>query len=381
MPKKVKAGGQARVTLAHFGKILDAMVAQPRQVDVPLLYAPPGVGKTESVEGWINDRNQLAVDGRSRDPRDGNWRCLPLVLSQYDPTELKGFPYVDSKGEFRFSPLHTFPLEGPAVIFFDELGTSNKEVQNVVLRLFSQMELGDYNLPPNVFMVAASNHHSDAGVFVHKLSTAMKTRFVTYFVDVKFEVWKKWAMKNDVDPSIVYFLEHNQEFLIDINPDQDSMPCPRTWVNLSHQMQRMKHLGYRDMRSLYPEMVGRVGGAAAGAYQNYLEIYSKVDVDGILKDGRYPQNIGSQTGDFAVMGAMVGTLKNPDYKVNSGMCKNFIGCVNKMKREYAVCLVGDLMKNTDFLETLRKSLKGTAERKHYESLLTDYVKLLKKDDA
>jgi hypothetical protein len=365
MPKK--AGGQVRVTFDHIERVLDAMIQEDRQTDVPMIYGPPGIGKTEFVEAWVAKRQQKEPDFSLRS----------IILSQYDPTELKGFPYVDSGGDFRFSPIKTFPRKGPAVIFFDELSTSNKEVQNVTLRLFSQHHLGDYYLPPRVYMIGASNHVHDTGVFAHKLSTPMKTRLATYFVEVRFDVWKKWALAHNVEASVIYFLQRHQDFLIQIDADVDSMPCPRTWVNLSRQIQRMRKAGYTDTRTLLPEMIGRVGGTAAGEYMNYLELYSKVDVERLLKDGKFPSNIGEIGGDYAIMGAVLGTLKDPNYKITANICKNFIKCLGKMKREFSVCLLGDLIKGTEFMEKMRKALRGSPERKEYENLLDDYVKLLK----
>ena len=375
--KGVDTGGAVRIRLPHLKKILDLMVTNERQVDIPLIYGSPGVGKTESIEDWMKERNLRAS---SKDPRDGNWGFSTIILSQYDPTELKGFPYVDEDGEFRFAPIHSLPEKGPWIIFFDELSTSNKEVQNVILRLFSQRELGDYTVPPNVYMVCAANHHMEVGVFTHKLSTAMKTRVATYHLEATYEDWRKWAKTHDVDPTIVYFLQGHQEFLLSIEPDNDSMCTPRTWYYLSEQIKRLRELGYyKDMKVLYPEMVGRVGGAAAAKLQTWIEVYSRVDTDEILKHGRYPSDIGEVNGGFAVTGALVTALKSGRYKLDTNLARNFIGCVKKMPEEFSVCLIGDLMKETRFLSDMRKALKGTSDRAEYEKEIDRFITLLEDD--
>lgn len=370
--KQVKAGGFVRIKLSDVRRILDLMAASERQKDIPLFFGPPGIGKTEGIEEWVQGM-QL---------KDEEWFLRTLILSQHDPTELKGFPYVDANGKFRFAPLHTLPKKGPALLFFDELSTSNKEVQNVTLRLFSQKSLGDYDVPPRVYMAAAANHHKDVGVYVQKLSTAMKTRFATYYIETDFDEWKKWAVAHNIESGVIYFLQQNQEMLLNINADHDSMPCPRTWANLSHQMGNMRTAGYtpeENMKMLLPEVIARVGGEVATRFQNYVEIYSKVDVDGIMQHGKYPQNLGSTQGDYAVMGACVGALKNPKYPVSIDVTKNFIGCLDKMKSEFAVCMIGDLLKGTPFLDRIRKFLKGSPERAAYEQLLDKYVDMLKDD--
>jgi len=368
----VKAGGFVRIKLSDVQRILDLMTLSNYQKDIPLFYGPPGIGKTECVEDWVLGMQQ----------KDEEWYLRTLILSQFDPTELKGFPYVDHEGEFRFAALKTLPQKGPSLLFFDELSTSNKEVQNVTLRLFSQKELGDYKVPERVYMAAAANHHQDVGVFVQKLSTAMKTRFATYYIDVDFDEWKKWAMTHDIEPGIVYFLQQNQEMLINIDANKDSMPSPRSWANLSFQMSNMRKAGMspeKNFKIFLPEIIARVGGEVAGRFQNYVEVYSKVDVDGIMQHGHYPDNIGTTQGDFAIMGACVGALRDPKYPVSLDVTKNFIGCLGHMNSEFSVCMIGDLLKGTPFLDRIRKYLKGTPERAKYESLLDKYVNMLKDD--
>ena len=374
---KKLASGFVRIKLDHVEKILDMMVTEDHQTDIPLFFGPPGLGKTEVVEGWVKKRVEKGED----------FSLHPIILSQHDPTELKGFPYVDDTGNFRFAPLHTFPVpkgKQKALIFFDELTTSNKEVQNVTLRLFSQKSLGDYDVPPNVFMAAAANHNQDVGVFVHKLSTAMKTRFATYHIEEDFESWKRWALDNDIEPSIIYFLQQHPDSLIQIDADKDSMPCPRTWANLSHQMRRMRAIGLtpeKNLKAFMPEVIARVGGEAGEKYQNYVEIYSKVDVDEIMIKGKLPDNIRTAPGDFGIMGACLGRLKDPKYPVDPKITANFINCLKSMKQEFAVCMIGDMLKTTPFPDRIRPFLKpGSEERKTYEGLLNQLTGMLEDKD-
>lgn len=374
MAAKTETGGSVRIRLPHLKKILDTMVLEEHQVDIPLIYGSPGIGKTESVEEWLDERNNRS---NSKDPRDGDWGFSTIILSQFDPTELKGFPYVDEDGKFKFAALNSLPHKGPWILFFDELSTANKEVQNVILRLFSQRELGDYTVPPNVYMLAAANHFQEVGVFTHKLSTAMKTRVATYHLEADFEDWKVWAKNHNVEPTILYFLQGHQDMLLDIQPDNDSMCTPRTWYYLSEQIKRLKKLEYdKDMKVLYPEMVGRIGGTAAAELQTYIEIYSKVDTDKILLKGSYPANIGEVNGGFAVTGALVTALKSGKYKLDTQLARNFIGCVKKMPEEFSVCLIGDLMKETNFLTKLRRHLTGTPDREAYEAEIDRFIDML-----
>jgi hypothetical protein len=378
VPKKVEQGGVANIRFPHLKKIMDTMVMSGRQIDIPLVYGKTGIGKTEFVEGWIKERND--PNRKSNDKRDKNWRISTIILSLFDPTELKGFPYVSEDGEFHFAPLNSFLDEGPGIIFFDELSTANKEVQNAVLRLFSQFELGDYSVPPDVYMFCCANHLHDIGVFAQKLSTAMKTRVATYHLETTYEDWKLWAMTHDVDPRVLYFLEGHSDMLINIDPDADSMPCPRTWTHLSEQLKRLKTLGYKEMDDIYPEIAARVGGSAAAEFQTYLEVYSKIDVEEILQKGKYPSDIDTVNGGFAVTGALVSTLNNEEYELNETVAKNFVGCVDQMKEEFSVCLIGDLMKGKGrFMDRLRKQLKGSSDRDKYDGLVNNFIEMLEDD--
>jgi len=64
---------------------------------VPMLEGSPGVGKSSIV-------NQIA--------KEFNMQVIDMRLSQCDPTDLNGFPFMDvESGKAHYKPMATFPLE------------------------------------------------------------------------------------------------------------------------------------------------------------------------------------------------------------------------------------------------------------------------------
>ena len=197
------------------------------QVKRPLfLWGPPGIGKSELVEGITNDLNGLMID---------------LRLGQMEPTDIRGIPFYNKDiGKMDWAPPVELPDEETAaqypivVLFLDELNSAAPSVQSAAYQLILNRRIGKYKLPDNVVMVAAGNRESDKGV-TYRMPTPLANRFIHQEMKVDFPSWLEWAVNNRVHKDVVGYLSFAKQDLYDFDAKSASraFATPRSWTFVS----------------------------------------------------------------------------------------------------------------------------------------------------
>jgi len=197
------------------------------QVKRPLfLWGPPGIGKSELVEGITNDLNGLMID---------------LRLGQMEPTDIRGIPFYNKDiGKMDWAPPVELPDETTAaqypivVLFLDELNSAAPSVQSAAYQLILNRRIGKYRLPDNVVMVAAGNRESDKGV-TYRMPTPLANRFIHQEMKVDFASWQEWAVNNRVHKDVVGYLSFAKQDLYDFDAKSASraFATPRSWTFVS----------------------------------------------------------------------------------------------------------------------------------------------------
>ena len=197
------------------------------QVKRPLfLWGPPGIGKSELVEGITNDLNGLMID---------------LRLGQMEPTDIRGIPFYNKDiGKMDWAPPVELPDEETAaqypivVLFLDELNSAAPSVQSAAYQLILNRRIGKYKLPDNVVMVAAGNRESDKGV-TYRMPTPLANRFIHQEMKVDFPSWQEWAVNNNIHKDVVGYLSFAKQDLYDFDAKSASraFATPRSWTFVS----------------------------------------------------------------------------------------------------------------------------------------------------
>ena len=190
------------------------------------LWGPPGIGKSELVEGIANDLNGLMID---------------LRLGQMEPTDIRGIPFYNKDiGKMDWAPPVELPDEETAaqypivVLFLDELNSAAPSVQSAAYQLILNRRIGKYKLPDNVVMVAAGNRESDKGV-TYRMPTPLANRFIHQEMKVDFPSWLEWAVNNRVHKDVVGYLSFAKQDLYDFDAKSASraFATPRSWTFVS----------------------------------------------------------------------------------------------------------------------------------------------------
>ena len=190
------------------------------------LWGPPGIGKSELVEGIANELEGALIDVR-----------MPLM----EPTDLRGIPFYNKDtGLMEWAPPIDLPSEEFAaqypivVLFLDEMNAAPPAVQAAGYQLILNRRIGNYVLPDNVVIIAAGNRESDKGV-TYRMPTPLANRFVHLEMKVDFDSWLEWAVVNNVHEDVVGYLSSAKQDLFDFDPRSPSrsFATPRTWVFVS----------------------------------------------------------------------------------------------------------------------------------------------------
>ena len=112
-----------------------------------LLLSPPGVGKSDIV------RQAAAEAGLA---------CRSLLGTQIAPEDVSGIPRIIGERSV-FCPPRVLLPEGnePFCLFLDELPACPPDIQKAFYSLLLERRIGEHQLPPGTWVVAAGNRSED----------------------------------------------------------------------------------------------------------------------------------------------------------------------------------------------------------------------------
>jgi hypothetical protein len=228
------------------------------------LWGPPGIGKSELVEGITKE-----MGGRMYD----------LRLAQMDPTDIRGIPYYNKdNGLMDWAPPIDLPSAEDAakypvvVLFLDEMNSAAPSVQAAAYQLVLNRRIGKYVLPDNVVIVAAGNREGDKGV-TYRMPAPLANRFVHLEMRVDYESWLQWATENRIHKDVIGYISFAKQDLYDFDPKSSSrsFATPRSWSFVSELLED----GISDS-TITDLVAGTIGDGTAVKFMAHRKIASKL---------------------------------------------------------------------------------------------------------
>jgi hypothetical protein len=295
------------------------------QVKRPLfLWGPPGIGKSELVEGITNDLNGLMID---------------LRLGQMEPTDIRGIPYYNKDlGKMDWAPPVELPDDELAsqypivVLFLDELNSAPASVQAAAYQLILNRRIGKYKLPDNVVMVAAGNRESDKGV-TYRMPTPLANRFIHQEMKVDFASYQEWAVMNKIHKDVVGYLSFAKQDLYDFDAKSSSraFATPRSWTFVSQLLNDET----TDDETLTNLIAGTVGEGLAVKFMSHRKVAGRMPNPKDILDGKVKDlNVKEVSAMYSLVISMCYELKDAvEKKVDSkefhNMADNFLAYMMK----------------------------------------------------
>ena len=242
------------------------------------LWGPPGIGKSELVEGITRELGGYMID---------------LRLGQMEPTDIRGIPFYNKEvGKMDWAEPIDLPSEELAsqypivVLFMDELNAAPASVQAAAYQLILNRRVGKYRLPDNVVMVAAGNRESDKGV-TYRMPTPLSNRFIHQEMKVDFASYQEWAVQNRIHKDVVGYLSFAKQDLYDFDAKSSSraFATPRSWTFVSQLLNDESV----DDDTLTNLIAGTVGEGLAVKFMAHRKVASRMPnpkdiLDGKVKD-------------------------------------------------------------------------------------------------
>ncbi|MEM4720668.1 MAG: AAA family ATPase [Candidatus Methanomethylicaceae archaeon] len=259
-----------------------------------ILWGPPGCGKTAAVSSYAK--------------RYG-WHLEVIGVATRQPEDFLGMPYRSNDGMVFDPPAWAkrAAKAEKALIFFDELSCAKSSVQAAVLKVIDERLVGEFRLPPTVWMVAAANPPDQAAEgFEMKLPLANRFRhrfvkedpedftrnFPSYWDDppeiagLSEETWAQVRAK------VAGFIHSNPATLLIIPKDGTlAWPSPRTWDKASRVLAAC-NLNIKDAEEGITECVGV---DAASAFIRWLTMAELPTPEECVAD---PAKINTKRGDI-----------------------------------------------------------------------------------
>ena len=252
--------------------------------EVLLLEGPPGIGKSASIIHFCEKENNMkgyVFTPSQRNPED--MLGLPWINKEKGTTDYLPPSWLESLWEHHRNGFRTY-------LFLDELTTAPPLMQSGMLRTLQERVVGEKELPPNCFIIAACNpvewaangHELDPPVanrFTHIKIDFNPDDFISNFTDywgdppklfnVSEETWKQSRRM------MSRFLARRRQYCLNLPQNESerskAWPSPRTIDKAS------RYLAACSKNYLFAErlVTGAIGENAAKEFFNW---YTTLDL-------------------------------------------------------------------------------------------------------
>lgn len=269
--------------------VSNAMRKQGEYKLTPMLWGPPGVGKSAVVRQAVQALNthpklQGLISGSPYILKD-------LRLSTMLPVDVRGVPALpkDTEAEdarFRFIPPEFLPHPGQnTLLFFDEVNTAPPSNQVVAYEIALDYALGGHPLPEGTLVVMAGNRTEDKGA-TYDMPLPLANRLVHITVDPDVDAFFEYGVERGLNPLVLGFLKFRRSLLhVPPSGKEKAFPTPRSWEYVSMLLETEDVLDYSQ--GVDPELLaGIVGSGAAAEFNAYIKLHKHLpDIDDILNKG------------------------------------------------------------------------------------------------
>ena len=319
--------------IAYLEKNEDGSFFIPVEKQRPVfLYGPPGIGKTAVMEQIANELNiglvSYSMTHHTRQSAIG----LPFIakktfdekeysVSEYTMSEILAsvYNYIEETGK----------KEG--ILFLDEINCVSETLAPSMLRFLQYKTFGSHEVPKGWIVVTAGNP-PEYNKSVREYDIATLDRIKKIDVEASYDVWKEYAVNNNVHPAILAFLDikKNCFYSIENTPAGKRFVTARGWEDLSRIMCLYEKKNLEIDASLIEQYIQ--SPSVAQDFSNYYSAFRKLkdifdtekilngDFDNTLIEETKSLEISEKLGLINILSDCI-TLKSKDVITESNSIK------------------------------------------------------------
>lgn len=262
------------------------------------LIGPPGIGKTAIME-QIADEERVAL--------------VSYTITHHTRQSAIGLPFIREKKfedevysttEYTMSEIiasiydkieKTGIKEG--ILFLDEINCVSETLAPMILQFLQEKKFGNFAMPKGWLIVAAGNP-AGYNKSVREFDTATLDRIRQIDVDAEYEIWRAYAVKNSVHPSILSFLEIKKEnfYHIETTVDGKRIVTPRGWEDFSILLTGYEKNNFEVNAEIAFEFIK--DKRIAVDFINFLELYRKYEdqyrINEVLEKGLINKELSNE---------------------------------------------------------------------------------------
>ncbi len=263
--------------IAYLEKNEDGSFFIPVEKQRPVfLYGPPGIGKTAVMEQIANELGiglvSYSMTHHTRQSAIG----LPFIakkifdekeysVSEYTMSEILAsvYNYIEETGK----------KEG--ILFLDEINCVSETLAPSMLRFLQYKTFGSHEVPKGWIVVTAGNP-PEYNKSVREYDIATLDRIKKIDVEASYDVWKEYAINNNVHPAILAFLDikKNCFYSIENTPAGKRFVTARGWEDLSRIMCLYEKKSLEIEASLIEQYIQ--SPSVAQDFSNYYSAFKKL---------------------------------------------------------------------------------------------------------
>ncbi len=285
---------------------------------IPYIEGKPGGGKSALAKSV---GAELGFDN-----------VVQFFASLRDPVDLMGTPAPDNEVTRWRPPAELMQLStGRNLLILEELSDSGTQMQNALCGLIYDRHVGSLHLSSDTYIIATGNRTKDKSG-ANRLVSKLYGRVRRFEYTENIDDFCGWALDQDIDPVLIQFLRFRPDLLSDFDPNRESNPTPRTWVQASKTPTSLPTDIY------FGNIAGDVGEGAAAEYTGFRKIYEGLpNIDGLLMN----PSKADVPSDPAVLYALTGALAHRSTKDNFDRVAEY---VDRMPPEFQVMCISDIIR-------------------------------------